>query len=96
MEKNCNRFLRVEKYLFIIILISLSFFYHGAGWNSEARMAQIYSLVEEGTFEISHFSDHTRDIAVKDGKVYPNKSPGSSLIGVPVYFLLYHRCLANF
>ena len=90
MKKNCNRFPGIEKYLFVIILISLSFFYHGAGWNSEARMAQIYSVVEEGTFEISRFSEQTRDIAVIDGRIYPNKSPGSSLIGIPVYFILYH------
>ena len=76
MSKNCNRFPRIEKYLFVIILTSLSFFYHGAGWNSEARMAQIYSVVEEGTLEISRFSEQTRDIAVIDGRIYPNKLPG--------------------
>lgn len=70
-----------------------------------ARLNSIFSFVEPGTpdhlsFRIDRWllgrtKDgrpvlNTEDWAFKDGHFYTNKAPGATMIGIPVYFILFH------
>jgi hypothetical protein len=75
-------------FLFLLFFISYAYFYNGSGWNQEARFAQMRSIVHEGTLSIDSFAETTKDIAVYKNRIYPNKPPGSSMLGLPPYALL--------
>jgi len=85
-----SRFKLVEILLFIFVSGSLVYFYNGSSWNSSARMAQIYRIVEDGKLDINQYVKKTQDISIKDGMIYPNKAPGSVILGVIPYFIIYH------
>ena len=85
----------------LFVALTHAYFYNGSGWNQNARLDSIYSVVEPKsadtpTFSINQFITHPRrgintgDWAVYDGNYYSNKPPGTMLLGIPVYFVLYH------
>lgn len=73
--------------LFLVLFFSFGYFYQGGGANQNARLDQIRSMVELGQFNLKPFAG-SHDIVRIKGKVYPNKAPGISLIGVVPYFLV--------
>ena len=73
--------------LFLILFLSFSYFYQGGGANQNARLDQIRSIVELHQLNLKPFAG-SHDIVRIKGKVYPNKAPGISLIGVIPYFLV--------
>lgn len=86
--------------LFFLVFLAHAYFASGLGWNQSARVAAILSFVEPGpdrfTLRIDHFtrSDernlYTGDWAQgSDGHFYANKAPGVSVLGIPVYAVLY-------
>ena len=85
-----SKYKLIEVLLFILFFFSLIYFYNGSGWNSSARMSQVYRIVEDGKLDINPFIKETQDISIKDGVIYPNKAPGSSFLGVIPYFFIYH------
>ncbi|MBN2143513.1 MAG: hypothetical protein JW774_02710 [Candidatus Aureabacteria bacterium] len=89
---NSNRTLseRVEVKLFLLLFITFIYFYNGSGWNADSRMAQIYRVVEQGKWDITPFLNKTKDISIKGDRIYPNKPPGSSLLGIIPYSLIYY------
>lgn len=91
----------VKVVLFFLTLIAHSYFYHGSFWNQNSRLDGIYVFVEPGypetgTFKIDRFVPdpvkgvNTGDWAKYADHYYSNKAPGSTIIGIPIYFLLYH------
>jgi hypothetical protein len=56
--------------------------------NEDVRFMLVQAIVEQGTLNIDHFKpDPNNDVSFHDGHYYPNKGPGQSLLGVPVYWL---------
>ncbi len=61
--------------------------------NENVRVYMTRSIVEHGTFAIDEVIDewgYVNDKATHDGRMYPGKAPGVSLLGVPTYFV-HHR-----
>lgn len=75
--------------LFILFFCSFAYFYNGSGWNQASRMAQIYKLAENKELHINEFSHFTKDISVFGDKIYPNKPPGSTILGWLPYIIIY-------
>ena len=73
-----------------------SLFSSVTGPNSQAHLLPILSYVEEGaSFHINSLMGenargiYTNDWAQFNGNYYSNKAPGTVLLGVPIYFILY-------
>jgi len=82
---------RVNLYLFALLLLSYGYYFDpGQNWNSNSRLALVWSIVDDGTVRIDKYQATTRDIAYRDGHYYSDKAPGLSLLGVPVYWTLKH------
>ncbi|TFH64251.1 MAG: hypothetical protein E4G90_08470, partial [Gemmatimonadales bacterium] len=95
--------LRLGALLFSFVFGLNAYFFNGYGWNQTARYDPIWSFVEPGphqyTLRIDDFitdeevgintGDFARNLE-HDEHYYSNKAPGTSLLGVPVYFALYH------
>ncbi len=81
--------LSLESTLFVLFFVSWAYFFNGGGWNPNARMAQVYQVVENGCFHINAFLPVTKDISVFEGHAYPNKPPGSSVLGAIPYGICY-------
>ncbi|MFN0149656.1 MAG: hypothetical protein ACKVU1_02965 [bacterium] len=86
--------------LAILVVLTHGYFYNGAGWNQGARLGSIFAFVEPGpdqwSFRIDRFlKDAERGIVTGDwARVgdthYSNKAPGTTFLGVPWYFALFH------
>jgi hypothetical protein len=89
---------RTESVLVFLIALIGAAFYHPGGWNQNARLAAAVAFVEPGTpytgtFRIDGLFNNrfrTGDWARVEGRLYSNKAPGASFLGVAPYFLLYH------
>jgi hypothetical protein len=94
---------RLEAVIFLGVFGLSAYFYNGYGWNQTARYDAIWAFVEPGPYRYSFVIDdfltdpvegfNTGDYARNPDHTthfYPNKPPGTSLIGVPAYFALYH------
>ncbi len=78
---------KLEITLFIVLFLSFSYFYQGGGANQNARLDQIRSIVELGQLNLKPFAG-SHDTVRVNGKIYSNKAPGVSLIGVLPYYLV--------
>ncbi len=79
-----------RKTLFVVVFLSCAYFF-GTQWvNVNARMDQTVAIVADGRLSIDPYVSNTWDWSEYDGRKYPNKPPGTSLLAVPVYALLYH------
>jgi hypothetical protein len=89
--------------IFVSVFGLAAYFYNGYGWNQTARYDPIWAFVEPGPNQYSLAIDdfvvdpdagvNTGDFALVDeegGHYYSNKAPGTSLLGIPAYFVLYH------
>jgi hypothetical protein len=77
--------------VFLVVLIAYGYFFTESDANTNSRLALVKAIVEENRFEIDSFHDSTlltSDKAFYNGHYYSDKAPGSSLIGVPVYYLI--------
>jgi len=80
---------RIVRRLVVAHLLLFAYFFQGGGWNQNARFDTVRALVERGTFEITAYAANTGDVAVVDGRVYSNKSPGQALLAAPVYAVAF-------
>ncbi len=78
---------KVELLLFFLLFFSFAYFYQGGGANQNARLNQIRSIVELRQLNLGPFAG-SHDIVQVGRKTYPNKAPGTSLVGVIPYFLV--------
>lgn len=78
---------KLETTLFLVLFLTFSYFYQGGGANQNARLDMIRSIVELGQLNLKPFTG-THDTVRIEGKVYSNKAPGVSLVGVIPYYLV--------
>jgi hypothetical protein len=86
------KFDRKEKLIsilvFLILLSSYAYFFpRWADWNQNSRMDLILAIVDKGTVNIDDYYQNTGDYAIYEGHHYATKAPGTSLLGVPVYWV---------
>lgn len=68
--------------VFALVLLSASYFFQSTGHNEAARFDQMRSVVEHGEWWIDRFASNTADTIHLDGHTFPNKAPGTTLLGV--------------
>jgi hypothetical protein len=73
--------------VFVILLGSYAFFWHGRDWNTASRLMLTYALGDRGTIRLDGLEVHTNDIALFRRHYYTDKLPGYSLLAVPPYLL---------
>jgi hypothetical protein len=75
--------------LALTLFVFYAWFFQGGGWNQNARFDTVRALVEQGTAEITDYAGNTGDVSFQGDQVFSNKAPGMSLLGAPIYALLY-------
>ncbi len=61
--------------------------------NENARVYMTVAMVDDHTFAINRIEQtwgYTNDKAIRNGRLYSSKAPGTSYLGVPGYWLLTH------
>ena len=89
--------------LVVLVFALGAWFYNGWGWNQTARYDPIWAFVEPGpnrwTVRIDDFvTDPVAGLNTGDWArnadhgphYYSNKAPGTTFLGIPFYFALYH------
>ena len=79
--------------LFLAFWLTYSFFFQGGGWNQNVRFDLIRAIVEDGRLSINPYVEktpNTGDLAIYKGHYHPNKPPGISFLGAPVYAVLFY------
>lgn len=69
--------------VFVVVLVSCSYFFTGGGWNQASRYNLIRAIVEHKTLRIDKYHHNTGDKAQHAGHYYSDKAPGASLLAVP-------------
>lgn len=69
--------------VFLVVLVSCSYFFTGGGWNQASRYNLVRAIVEHGTLQIDRYHQNTGDKAQHAGHYYSDKAPGASLLAVP-------------
>lgn len=81
-----------------MLFIAAIYFYQDPGWNGRSRLNLTRAIVEQGTLQIDAYRTQpgwsTEDSALYNGHYYSDKAPGSALLAVPFYFILYHIATA--
>jgi hypothetical protein len=78
-------------FVFLILGSAYGYFFSQHDSNTNARLALVKAIVEEKRLEIDTFHDgvlDTIDKAYYNGHYYNDKAIGTSLLGVPVYYLI--------
>jgi hypothetical protein len=77
---------RVELLLFVLLFGTYAFFYQSTHHNEASRFDQMRAVIEKHELAINHYWWNTADIIhyPKNGsdRVYPNKAPGMTLLGL--------------
>lgn len=76
--------------IFVLLWGSYAYFWQGRDWNNASRLMLTYALVDRGTLSIDGLEIHVGGDLARgpDGRLYTEKAPGQSFLGVPVYALL--------
>ncbi|MEO8360516.1 MAG: hypothetical protein ABI672_10845 [Vicinamibacteria bacterium] len=78
-----SREARVQSWLvFALVLLSASYFFQSSAHNESARFDQIRSVSEHGEWFIDRFAGNSGDVVQVGGHTYPNKAPGTTLLGL--------------
>ncbi len=68
--------------VFALVLLSASYFFQSSGHNEAARFDQIRAVAEHGEWWIDRYATNTFDIVSVGGHTFPNKAPGTTLLGL--------------
>jgi hypothetical protein len=71
--------------LFALVFLTYGYFYQSGQHNENARLGQTRAIVEQGQLNIPGWN--TADVIRYEGKLYPNKAPGTSLLAIPSWWL---------
>lgn len=78
----------------LMLLFAAVYFYQDPEWNGNSRLNLTRAIVERGSLQIDAYQSaqgwSTEDTAYFNGHYYTDKAVGSSLLAVPLYFLLYN------
>jgi len=85
---------RVELLLFVLLWGTFAYFYQSTQQNEAARFDQTRAIAQEHRLAINDYWWNSADVIryPKDGRdyIYPNKAPGTTLLAVPVFWVLTH------
>jgi hypothetical protein len=74
--------------LFLLLLFCSAYtFPRWAEWNQNSRFDLILAIVDQNTLSIDAYYQNTGDYALFEGHYYSDKAPGTSFLGVPVYWV---------
>ena len=73
--------------LFAFLFLPYAYFNHSDGWNQISRLAELHSVVIQGSLNIDAYHIYTGDKALIDGHYYSEKAPGAALLALPVFGL---------
>ena len=80
---------RLEIVLFGMVLFTASYFSHPVDLdNVSSRFFMLSSIVDFRTLSLDAYKDRTGDVSFFGGRHYSNKSIGTAVLGVPVYWAL--------
>ena len=83
-----HRVLWTSVVLFILLLFCSAYtFPRWADWNQNSRFDLVLAIVDQGTLCIDDYYQNTGDYALFEGRHYSDKAPGTSFLGVPVYWV---------
>jgi hypothetical protein len=87
------RHARIALLIGVMLFIGSAYFFQDPEWNGNSRLNLTRAIVEQGQLSIDDFHDApgwaTGDKAFFGGRYYSDKAIGSSLLAVPVYFVLF-------
>ena len=72
--------------LFTLFFVTFGYFYQAGQHNENARLDQTRSISEDFALNIDRYNYNTADVVKYEGLIYPNKAPGTSLLGVPAWW----------
>ena len=73
--------------LFLLLLFCSTYIFpRWADWNQNSRFDLVLAIVDQGTLCIDDYYQNTGDYALFEGHHYSDKAPGTSFLGVPVYW----------
>ena len=79
---------RLEVCIFLILLASYVYFLpRWADWNQNSRLDLVLAIVDQGTLCIDDYYQNTGDYALFEGHYYSDKAPGTSFLGIPIYWV---------
>ncbi len=85
---------RVELLLFVLLWGTFAYFYQSTQQNEAARFDQTRAIAQEHRLAIDDYWWNSADVIryTKNGRdyIYPNKAPGTTLLAVPVFWVLTH------
>jgi len=80
-----------EVVLFLLLLFCFAYFFpRWADWNQNSRFDLVLAIADKGTFAIDDYYQNTGDYACFEGHYYSDKAPGTSFLGVLVYWVFTH------
>ena len=74
-------------WVFVLLLIIYAYFFpRWADWNQNSRFDLVLAVVDKNTLQIDEYYHNTGDYALYDGHYYSDKAPGTSFMGIPIYW----------
>jgi fibro-slime domain-containing protein len=95
-DKKFTQRYRVEIGVFFFLFLTYAYFYQGGQHNEAARFDLVRAIVERGQVHIDPYVYNSADIIRYGTHMYSNKAPGTSLVGVVPFFVLWHFFRAFF
>ena len=90
----CVRTHRVELFLFVLLWGTFAYFYQSTQQNEAARFDQTRAIAQEHRLAIDDYWWNSADVIryTKNGRdyIYPNKAPGTTLLAVPIFWVITH------
>src|SRR5207237_8586539 len=84
----------VEVLLFVLVWGTFAYFYQSTQQNKAARFDQTRAIAQNHGLAIDDYWWNSADVIryTKNGRdyIYPNKAPGTTLLAVPIFWVLTH------
>ncbi len=78
----------------VLVVVYAYFFPRWADWNQNSRFDLVLAVVDKGVLTIDDYYQNTGDYAEFNGHMYSDKAPGTSIVGIPIYWF-YKTVLAK-
>ena len=79
----------LTRIVFALVFLTGAWFVQGGSWAVNARFDLTRALAERGTLDCSAYHENSGDMVQWNGRWIPYKAPGLSLLGAPLWALLY-------
>lgn len=71
--------------VFLALFVPYTYFNHSDGWNQGIRLAELHSVVIQGTLSIDAYHQRSGDKALINGHYYSEKAPAVALMALPAF-----------